>query len=416
MKDHVDKGILQLNYNHLNLPNYVKFNDYATRYDPFNGGTSTVYKNTIYLYRADGIKLKKVHNYFSGRTKIDTSITTEYLDGFQYSFESGYPSTPQGLQFIPTSEGYYDFPQNKYIYQYKDQVGNIRLSFYKDALGNAVIDRTNDYYPFGLEFGGSSITSTDGSVSPGYTYTFQGQERQQETGWDSFKWRNYDPAMGRFFNIDPLTEEYPTWSPYVFSGNRVIDAREIEGLEPHVLFGSQDKAARNYGEQYNGKSISKGREYGAYIYSIKTEDGRTLYGYNKPTKGSNDGLTSIKDKDIPSNATKTADIHSHGKYEVNYDNNEFSPQDKSDNERTGLDGYVVTPDGSLKLYDPNTMSPTDTGSVVTTNLPSDPNDPNRQNTNAPTTNPSPVPTKSVKVENGTDKKGNPIYKSGKEEL
>lgn len=232
MIDHVDKGILQINYNHLNLPTYVKFNEFVQRGDPFFGGI-IVYKNTNYLYRADGVKLRKIYNYFSGRTQTDASTTTDYLDGFQYSFEQGLigvPTTSQGLQFIPTSEGYYDFPQNKYIYQYKDQVGNIRLSFYKDDLGNAVIDRTTDYYPFGLEFGGGGLNTFD-SVSPNYTYTFQGQEKQQETGWNSFKWRNYDPAMGRFFNVDPLSEDYVYQSHYNFSENRVIDAREIEGLE-----------------------------------------------------------------------------------------------------------------------------------------------------------------------------------------
>jgi hypothetical protein len=38
-------------------------------------------------------------------------------------------------------------------------------------------------------------------------------------------------------SIDPLTEEYHTWSPYTFSGNRVIDARELEGLEPFLVTG-----------------------------------------------------------------------------------------------------------------------------------------------------------------------------------
>ncbi|MDR6489237.1 hypothetical protein J2799_003776 [Chryseobacterium vietnamense] len=38
--------------------------------------------------------------------------------------------------------------------------------------------------------------------------------------------------MGRFFNVDPLAEDYHTWSTYAFSGNRVVDARELEGLEP----------------------------------------------------------------------------------------------------------------------------------------------------------------------------------------
>lgn len=40
------------------------------------------------------------------------------------------------------------------------------------------------------------------------------------------------PDVGRFFNVDPLAEKYPYWTPYAFSGNRVVDARELEGLEP----------------------------------------------------------------------------------------------------------------------------------------------------------------------------------------
>jgi RHS repeat-associated protein len=49
-------------------------------------------------------------------------------------------------------------------------------------------------------------------------YKFQGQERQDELSlnWDSFKWRNYDFAIGRFMNIDPLAEQYTYNSPYAF--------------------------------------------------------------------------------------------------------------------------------------------------------------------------------------------------------
>ncbi len=42
----------------------------------------------------------------------------------------------------------------------------------------------------------------------------------------------HDPRIGRFFAVDPLTSEYPFYSPYAFSGNTVIAARELEGLEP----------------------------------------------------------------------------------------------------------------------------------------------------------------------------------------
>lgn len=227
MKSHVDRGILQIDYNHLNLPTYLKFDEEYYSHDSWDIAYN---ENTKYLYRADGAKLKKIHTYGSGRTSIETTRKTEYFDGFQY--EEGV------LQFVPTSEGYYDFVQNKYIYQYKDDVGNIRLAYYKDSSGNLKIDRTTNYYPFGLEFGGE--LNIGYSISPNYSYSTQGQERQRDTGWSSYKWRNYDPAMARFFNIDPLSEDYVTWSPYVFSGNRVVDSRELEGLEPFSTKREQD--------------------------------------------------------------------------------------------------------------------------------------------------------------------------------
>lgn len=39
------------------------------------------------------------------------------------------------------------------------------------------------------------------------------------------------PDVGRFFNIDPLAEKFTYNSPYAFAENRVIDGRELEGLE-----------------------------------------------------------------------------------------------------------------------------------------------------------------------------------------
>lgn len=39
------------------------------------------------------------------------------------------------------------------------------------------------------------------------------------------------PDVGRFFNIDLLSEKYAYQSQYNFSENGVVDARELEGLE-----------------------------------------------------------------------------------------------------------------------------------------------------------------------------------------
>jgi RHS repeat-associated protein len=64
-------------------------------------------------------------------------------------------------------------------------------------------------------------------------YKYQGQERQDELGlnWDSFKFRNYDYAIGRFMCIDPLAEKYPYNSTYAFQENKMGMGRELEGLE-----------------------------------------------------------------------------------------------------------------------------------------------------------------------------------------
>ncbi len=69
----------------------------------------------------------------------------------------------------------------------------------------------------------------------GYRFGFQGQETDDEVyGSENavfFKYRVHDARIGRFLSIDPLAPEYPFYSPYAFSGNRVVDGVELEGLE-----------------------------------------------------------------------------------------------------------------------------------------------------------------------------------------
>ncbi len=72
--------------------------------------------------------------------------------------------------------------------------------------------------------------------------TFQDQEKitALDLNWIQFKWRNHDPSIGRFFNVDPLASEYFYNSPYAFSENKLISYRELEGLEAEgVLFAQE---------------------------------------------------------------------------------------------------------------------------------------------------------------------------------
>ncbi|RAV99271.1 RHS repeat-associated core domain-containing protein [Pseudochryseolinea flava] len=89
-----------------------------------------------------------------------------------------------------------------------------------------------DYYPFGLTF--NSYQRENKLTND---ITFQNQERQDELnlGWVQFKWRNAMPDIGRFFNVDPIAEDYYHNSVYAFSENKLISYRELEGLEAQLI-------------------------------------------------------------------------------------------------------------------------------------------------------------------------------------
>jgi len=74
------------------------------------------------------------------------------------------------------------------------------------------------------------------SPTTDYKYFYQEQERQDELGlnWDSFKYRNYDYATGRFMSVDPLAEKYAYNATYAFQENKMGLGRELEGLELEV--------------------------------------------------------------------------------------------------------------------------------------------------------------------------------------
>ena len=127
-------------------------------------------------------------------------------------------------------------------YELKNHLGNVlvTVSDHKVANGTSGVVEDyiadvlsySDYYPFGMQMPGRHQTSES------YRFGFQGQEIDGEIKGEgnsvNYKYRMHDPRLGRFFAVDPLAAKYPYYSQYAFSGNRVIDAYELEGLEPVI--------------------------------------------------------------------------------------------------------------------------------------------------------------------------------------
>jgi RHS repeat-associated protein len=78
-----------------------------------------------------------------------------------------------------------------------------------------------------------------GVVTKGYRYGFNGKENDNEVKGEGneqdYGMRIYDPGLGRFLSIDPLTKNYPWYTPYQFAGNTPLQAVDMDGGEPKLV-------------------------------------------------------------------------------------------------------------------------------------------------------------------------------------
>ena len=119
--------------------------------------------------------------------------------------------------------------------------------------GEIQILEEDHYYPYGLthegyngnhrivglDQPGTAITLIDVTpdVTDPYKYKFNGMEWQDEFDVNVYDFgaRNYDPALGRWMNIDPLAEMMRRHSPYNYAFNNPVYFMDPDGMMP---FGS----------------------------------------------------------------------------------------------------------------------------------------------------------------------------------
>ncbi|WP_299101956.1 DUF6443 domain-containing protein [uncultured Winogradskyella sp.] len=245
-----NKGIsTDILYNHLNLPTQVTLPD--GRID--------------YIYDATGVKQKKIVESEAGE------IITTYASNLIY--ENG------SLKFMSHSEGYAEpieerirssrsnsnsfnnnttvtvTPNFKYVYQYKDHLSNVRLS-YSDSNNDGSVDSSEiieekNYYPFGLEHKGYNNIVSANSNSAAQKYKYNGKELNDELGldWYDYGARNYDAALGRWFVIDPKAGKFDDFSPYHYAYNRPTSVIDPDGQENIVISGGEYDSDSRY--KYN---------------------------------------------------------------------------------------------------------------------------------------------------------------------
>ena len=68
-----------------------------------------------------------------------------------------------------------------------------------------------------------------------YRFHFNGKEADNEVYGEGnvydYGFRIYNPRLGKFLSVDPLTKSFPWYSPFHFAGNKPIGSIDIDGRE-----------------------------------------------------------------------------------------------------------------------------------------------------------------------------------------
>ncbi|MGB5990638.1 MAG: RHS repeat-associated core domain-containing protein [Marinifilaceae bacterium] len=211
----LNKGIKDIKYNELNLPESISFADG---------------RKISYIYSAAGEKLQ---NIVGGKT-------ISYCCGFVY--EDG------KLSYILNSEGRYVVGTDSSVYEYNicDHLGNVRAVV--DSVGT--VKQQSDYYPFGGVFAQAG--------SPDNKYLYNGKEKQEGTDWFDYGARMYSADLGRFMTVDPLSESYYGLSPYGYCAGSPIACRDENGEWINFVVGALIGVATDYVGQVASNAFKDG--------------------------------------------------------------------------------------------------------------------------------------------------------------
>lgn len=255
MTKDLDRDIVTIQYNILNLPHVVQFK------------TGDKIINT---YSAGGQKLKSEYYTYLLKTSIPLTISegqiinlpytsnsfsysgTAYIDNKEYSCNKvfvnqygGYYSDSYIFNRLYNTEGYVtgsvipDMNNYKsgiqYNYFRKDHLGNIRevwqaaYNKYSGPVDASTIQQIQ-YYPSGLPW----AEGTGASIQP---YKFNGCEFIEMHGLDvtDLGNRGVHNAKNRFDTVDRFCEKFPWQSPYVHAGNNPVNYVDVKGDSTAVL-------------------------------------------------------------------------------------------------------------------------------------------------------------------------------------
>ncbi|WP_413667267.1 RHS repeat-associated core domain-containing protein [Mucilaginibacter sp. Mucisp86] len=135
------------------------------------------------------------------------------------------------------------YTTGKKEYELDNHLGNVMASVTDKRLqhqnGTSVdyfladVATAQDYYAFGSLMPDRTYANPNNSY---YRYGFNGKENDNDIGkgtgnQQDYGMRIYDPRVGKFLSVDPLTAKYPELTPYQFASNSPTKFIDLDGKE-----------------------------------------------------------------------------------------------------------------------------------------------------------------------------------------
>ncbi|PUZ27700.1 RHS repeat-associated core domain-containing protein [Chitinophaga costaii] len=162
----------------------------------------------------------------------------------EHMLQNAYPDPVTEITYLSGGMGFAYMVSHKRgekVYELSNHLGNVVATVSDKKVGldngdgvvvfyNVDVVNSTDYYPFV-----SLLPGRVYSLNNEYRYGFNGKEDDNEVKGDGnqqdYGARIYDPRLGRFLSVDPITAQYPQLTPYQFASNGPIDGIDLDGLE-----------------------------------------------------------------------------------------------------------------------------------------------------------------------------------------
>ena len=127
------------------------------------------------------------------------------------------------------------------------------------------------YYSYGLKISTLSSNkipnSYDQSLKNGYLFNGKELIADADLNWYDYGYRYYDPQIARFPQLDPLSTDYPYYTPYQFAGCEPVANVDLDGLEPSNVVNFVTALGQQGAVNITDKVIAAGRYAGYWSVS-----------------------------------------------------------------------------------------------------------------------------------------------------